>query len=170
MTTHHFLPAFAFAAMIGLVAVAAAPAHARDQSANDSIRFINPPTLSSAPRIASKLVEIPPGSRLIYISGLVGNDATGKVVGPGDMHAQAKQVFENIRLALAAAGGTFKDVVKLNFYVTDMSRADEVRSVRAQYINADAPPASTLVEVSKLAAPEYMVEIEAVAAIAPSRK
>jgi 2-iminobutanoate/2-iminopropanoate deaminase len=170
MTTHHFLRAFASAATVGFLAVAAAPAHARGQSANDSIRFINPPTLSSAPRIASKLVEIPPGSRLIYISGLVGNDANGKVVGPGDMHAQAKQVFENVRLALAAAGGTFKDVVKLNFYLTDMSRADEVRAVRAQYINADAPPASTLVEVSKLAAPEYMVEIEAVAAIVPSQK
>ena len=170
MTTHYFLHAFALAAAFGFVAVAATPAHAQDQPANDSIRFINPPALSSAPRIASKLVEIPPGSRLIYISGLVGNDAKGKVVGPGDMHAQAKQVFENIRLALAAVGGTFKDVVKLNFYLTDMSRADEVRAVRAQYINADAPPASTLVEVSKLAAPEYMVEIEAVAAIAPSQK
>ena len=170
MTTYHFLHAFAFAATIGFLAVAAAPAHAQAHSANDSIRFINPPTLSSAPRIASKLVAVPAGSRLIYISGLVGNDAAGKVVGPGDMHAQAKQVFENVRLALAAAGGTFKDVVKLNFYLTDMSRADEVRAVRAQYINADAPPASTLVEVSKLAAPEYLVEIEAVAAIAPSQQ
>ena len=170
MTTHHFLHALAVAATIGFVAVAGAPAPAQAQSAKDSIRFINPPTLSSAPRIASKVVEVPPGSRMIYISGLVGNDAAGKVVGPGDMHAQAKQVFENVRLALAAAGGTFKDVVKLNFYLTDMSRADEVRAVRAQYINAAAPPASTLVEVSKLAAPEYMVEIEAVAAIAPSQK
>ena len=170
MRTHHFLDALAFAATISFVAITAAPAHAQARSADDSIRFINPPTLSSAPRIASKLVEVPPGSRLIYISGLVGNDASGKVVGPGDMHAQAKQVFENVRVALAAAGGTFKDVVKLNFYLTDMSRADEVRAVRAQYINADAPPASTLVEVSKLAAPEYMVEIEAVAAIAPSQK
>lgn len=170
MKTRHFLHALALAATISLVAINPTSVHAQDQSANDSIRFINPPTLSSAPRIASKLVEVPPGSRLIYISGLVGNDAKGKVVGPGDMHAQAKQVFENVRLALAAVGGTFKDVVKLNFYLTDMSRADEVRAVRALYINADAPPASTLVEVSKLAAPEYMVEIEAVAAIAPSKK
>lgn len=170
MTKHHSLRALAVAAAVSFVAIIAAPVHAQAQSANDSIRFINPPTLSSAPRIASKLVEIPPGSRLIYISGLVGNDAKGKVVGPGDMHAQAEQVFENVRLALAAVGGTFKDVVKLNFYLTDMSRADEVRAVRALYINADAPPASTLVEVSKLAAPEYLVEIEAVAAIAPSKK
>ena len=170
MTTNHFLQTLAIAASISFVAIIPAPVHAQAPSANDSIRFINPPTLSSAPRIASKLVEIPPGSRLIYISGLVGNDAKGKVVGPGDMQAQAKQVFENVRLALAAVGGTFKDVVKLNFYLTDMSRADEVRAVRAQYINADAPPASTLVEVSKLAAPEYLVEIEAVAAIAPPKK
>lgn len=166
MTTHHFLSTLAVAATIGFAAVVASPAHAQARSTNDSIRFINPPTLSSSPRIASKLVSVPPGSRLIYISGLVGNDSKGKVVGPGDMHAQAKQVFENVRLALEAAGGSFKDVVKLNFYLTDMSRADEVRAVRAQYINAEAPPASTLVEVSKLAAPEYLVEIEAVAAIA----
>lgn len=169
MTTHYSNIALAFAAAVALAAASTTPVHAQDQSAGDSIRFINPPTLSSSPRVASKLVEVPAGSRLIYISGLVANDAAGKVVGRGDMHAQAKQVFENVRLALAAAGGTFKDVVKLNFYITDMSKADLVRDVRAQYINADAPPASTLVQVSKLAADEYLLEIEAVAAIAPGK-
>lgn len=158
-------------AIVATIAIAAVGANsAQGQSARDSIRFINPPTLSNSARVASKLVEVPAGSRMIFISGLVATDSTGKLVGPGDMHAQAKQVFENVRLALASVGATFKDVVKLNFYLVDMSKADLVRDVRAQYINADAPPASTLIQISKLGRDEFLLEIEAVAAIAPSRE
>jgi len=105
------------------------------------------------------------GGRLIYISGQIAFDQNGQLVGPGDLKAQAVQVYENLKTALAAAGATFADVVKLNTYVVDYQ--PEYRpilgEVRSRYVEAGPPPASTLVGVSALALDGLLIEIEAVA-------
>ncbi|MFL5574653.1 MAG: RidA family protein, partial [Gemmatimonadaceae bacterium] len=87
----------------------------------------------------------------------------GRLIGPGDLRVQAGAVFENLRRALAAAGATFADVVKLNYYVVDASQVAVLREVRDRYIDVAAPPASTLVEVRRLFREDVLLEVEAVA-------
>jgi enamine deaminase RidA (YjgF/YER057c/UK114 family) len=101
---------------------------------------------------------------MIYIAGQVALDAAGHVVGPGDVRAQARQVFENLKAALEAAGATFADVIKLNFYLLDVAHLPALREVRDAYVNTQRPPASTAVQVSRLARDEFLLEVEAVAA------
>jgi len=107
-------------------------------------------------------VVVATGGRTIYVSGQVALDVGGKLVGQGDFPAQAKQVFDNLASALAAANATFADVVKTNIYLTDAARLDEFRQVRSQYFVGD-PPASTLVVVAGLYRPDLMVEVDAIA-------
>jgi 2-iminobutanoate/2-iminopropanoate deaminase len=131
------------------------------------VKRTNPPALS-APTGYTHIVEVTGPNRTIYISGQIAYDKDGKIVGPaGDMKAQAEQVFRNLKAALDAAGATFADVVKMNSYITDMSKAQAVRDVRAQYFK-DAMPASTFVEVKGLVRPELLLEIEVVAVV-PAR-
>jgi enamine deaminase RidA (YjgF/YER057c/UK114 family) len=96
-------------------------------------------------------------------------DASGEVVGKGDMRAQTRQVLENIAAVLAEADANLDDVVKVTMFVTDMSRANEAREIRLEYFRNN-PPASTGVEVSALAHPDLMIEIEAVAVPAPKHR
>jgi reactive intermediate/imine deaminase len=103
--------------------------------------------------------------RMVVISGQVPADAAGRVVGPGDPAAQVRQVFENLTAALAAAGATMEQVVKLTVFLTDLADLDDFRRVRDEYISASRPPARSLVQVSRLVHPEWRVEIEALAAI-----
>ena len=126
------------------------------------VRFLNPQALS-APTGYSHVAEVSSG-RTIYIAGQVPFDKSGAVVGKGDFAAQATQVFENLKLALAAVGATFDNVVKVNTYVTDMSQIQTLREIRAKYYGKNAP-ASTLVEITKLANPDLMIEIEAIAVV-----
>jgi enamine deaminase RidA (YjgF/YER057c/UK114 family) len=126
------------------------------------VRYLNPPTLS-APTGYSHVAEVS-GGRTIYIAGQVAFDNSGNVVGKGDFAAQATQVFENLKLALAAVDATFENVVKVNTYVTDMSHLQTLREIRVRYYGKIAP-ASTLVEIGKLANPDLMIEIEAVAVV-----
>lgn len=130
-------------------------------------RLRNPETIH-APRGYSHVAEVPPGSRMIFIAGQVALDKAGNLVGGSDFAAQAKQVFENLRLALADVGATFKDVVKMNTYVIDIGNIAALRQVRDTFVNTAAPPASTLVEVRKLFRDDVLLEIEAVAVI-PNR-
>jgi len=127
------------------------------------VQYLNPPTLSM-PTGYTHVVEVRRG-RTIYIAGQVALDQTGAVVGKGDFAAQAKQVFENLRLALAAAGATFDNLVKVTTFVTDMSQLQVLREVRAKYYGNNAP-ASTLVQVAKLANDALMIEVEAIAVVA----
>jgi reactive intermediate/imine deaminase len=138
------------------------PALALAQSGAPKITRINPPTLSK-PTGYTHVVEVT-GGKTVYISGQIALDKDGKIVGEGDMNAQAEQVFKNLQAALAAAGATFKDVVKMNTYTTDISQVQAVRDVRARYFG-DVTPASTLVQVVHLARPEFMLEIEVVAVV-----
>ncbi len=124
------------------------------------MKHLNPPTLSP-PRGYSHVVEVT-GGRTIYVSGQIAVDHEGRVVGAGDFAAQTRQVFENLKAALAAAAATLGDVVKITMFVTDMSQLQTLRAVRDTYFTG-SPPASSLVEVSRLVLPELMVEIEAIA-------
>ncbi len=128
-----------------------------------NIRFMNPSTLSTPPGF-THVVEITHG-RTIFIAGQVAFDQSGKIVGSQDFRIQTQQVFENLKAALAAVGTDFTHVVKLNIYVVDMSQLPILREVRNSYINTINPPASTLVEVRRLANEEFLIEIEAVAHI-----
>ena len=105
---------------------------------------------------------------LVYIAGQVSSDASGKLVGEGNFEAQVEQVFKNLRLALEAAGATMTDIVKMNTYlVAEVSQDDlpKMRAIRDRHLNKEKPPASTLVVVSRLARPGWLIEIEVVAAI-----
>lgn len=130
-----------------------------------TIDFLNPPDL--CPTFGWTHVVSATGGRTIYISGQVSVNAKGEVVGKGDMKAQVVQTFENLKAGLAAAGATFKDVVKSNLYVVGL-KAEHVpiiREVRARYFDAKHPPASTLVGVDKLVHPDWLIEVEIVAVV-----
>jgi enamine deaminase RidA (YjgF/YER057c/UK114 family) len=126
-------------------------------------RFINPPSLPTPPGY-TQVVEVS-GGRTIYIAGQVALDATGNVVGASDFRAQIEQVFANLQAALDAAGATFADVLKLTYYLLDVTQLPLLREVRDRYVNTQAPPASTLVEVRRLAREEFLVEVEAIAGV-----
>ena len=104
------------------------------------------------------------GKRLIYLSGQLARDRDGNHVGQGDMAAQIRQVGENVRTALEAAGATLADVVKTTAFVTDIDEYFRHVPARMAYFGV-ALPASTTVEVSRLSHPDFMVEIEAVAVV-----
>lgn len=130
------------------------------------VKRTNPPALS-APTGYTHVVEVTGPNKTIYISGQIAFDKDGKLVGAGDMQAQAEQVFKNLEAALTAAGAKFSDVVKMNSYITDMSRIQAVRDVRARYFK-DSLPASTFVQVAGLVRPDLLLEIEVVAVL-PAR-
>jgi enamine deaminase RidA (YjgF/YER057c/UK114 family) len=105
--------------------------------------------------------------RTIHVSGQVGIDERGQVIGSGDLSAQTEQAFHNLSLALAAAGATFQDVVKMNLYVVGLKpeHVPLIRAVRARYVSAEHPPASTLVGVSGLVGPDWLIEIDVTAVV-----
>ena len=122
--------------------------------------FINPAAMHH-PAGYTHVVEVTAG-RPVYIAGQVALDPTGALVGPGDLRAQARQVFDNLQ----AAGAGFEQVVKLTYYLVDATQLPVVREVRDQYVNIQQPPASTAVEVRRLVRDDLLIEVEAVAVIA----
>jgi enamine deaminase RidA (YjgF/YER057c/UK114 family) len=130
-----------------------------------SITRINPPELGTPPGY-SQVVEVV-ASRIIFIAGQTALDRDGNVVGKGDFAAQAAQVFHNLAIALKARGCTIADLVKLTVFLTDMTNLAAYREARNRFFATLTPPAApavTLVEVSKLYGPDFMIEIEAIAA------
>jgi len=108
----------------------------------------------------SHAVRVPIGeATLLFVSGQLPLDASGALVGTGDMAAQARQVFENLRTILEANDATFADVVKVGTFVTDLTDLASVREVRAEYLQPE-PPASTLVQVASLVLPDAMIEVD----------
>ncbi len=99
---------------------------------------------------------------LLFVSGIVAVDSAGNLVGGADVVAQARQVFENMRAVLTAAGCGFEDVVKVTIYLTDVDDRPSINPVRKE-VFGETRPASTLVEVPRLAVPGAMIEVEAVA-------
>lgn len=129
-----------------------------------AVRFRNPDGLPKSPRY-SHVAEVTRG-RLIFVSGQVAQDAKGNVVGAGDMAAQTRQVFENLKVALAASGASFKDVVKLTSFLVDMSQIEKYRDVRTEFLKGiPDPPTSTTVAVPRLVREEYLLEVEAIAVV-----
>ena len=128
-------------------------------------QFINPPGLS--PTFGWTHVVTSSGGKTIHVSGQVSVNERGEVVGKGDLRAQTEQTYENLRRALAAAGATFRDVVKMNLYVVGLKpeHVPLLREVRSRYVNTEQPPASTLVSVSALVGADWLIEIEVVAVI-----
>ncbi len=126
-----------------------------------NIRFLNPSSLAPPPGY-THVVEVTSG-RTIFIAGQIALDQSGKIIGLHNFRTQAQQVFENLKMALVAVGTDFTYVVKLNIYVVDISQLPILREVRDRYVNILNPPASTLVEVRRLARVEFLIEIEAVA-------
>jgi enamine deaminase RidA (YjgF/YER057c/UK114 family) len=130
-----------------------------------SITRINPPELGTPPGY-SQLVDVSAG-RIIFIAGQTAADRDGNVVGKNDFAAQAAQVFRNLAIALEAAGCTAANLVKLTVYLTDMDNLSRYREARSRFFASVTPaaaPAVTLVEVAKLYGPDFMIEIEAIAA------
>jgi reactive intermediate/imine deaminase len=127
-----------------------------------AIERMNPAGLST-PTGYSHVVSAR-GGKTVYIAGQIALDAKGQLVGPGDLAAQTRQVFENLSVALKAAGATFANVVKTNYYLRDASQVETVRQIRSKYFTSELP-ASTLIEVPRLARPEFLIEIEVIAVV-----
>jgi enamine deaminase RidA (YjgF/YER057c/UK114 family) len=131
-----------------------------------SITRINPPDLGTPPGY-SQVVDVSAG-RIIFVAGQTAVDRDGNVIGQNDFAAQAAQVFRNLGIALEAAGCTAAHLVKLTVFLTDMDNLARYREARNRFFASVTPPAApavTLVEVSKLYGPEFMIEIEAIATI-----
>jgi enamine deaminase RidA (YjgF/YER057c/UK114 family) len=132
--------------------------------AASDVRYLNPETLPK-PAGYTHVVDAPAGGRLIHVSGQVGLDRAGKVVGDGDFREQTIQSFENLKRALAAAGAEFRHVVKINMFVLDMAHLQTLREVRDRYVDTASPPASTLVQVSRFFRDDLLFEVDATAVI-----
>lgn len=127
--------------------------------------FINPPALN--PTNGFTHVVTATGGKLIHVSGQVSVDEKAEVVGRGDFRAQVERTFENLKTALAAAGATFRDVVKITYFVVNLTPdlVPVVREVRRKYLDPDRPPASSLVGVAALVVPDWLIEIEVTAVV-----
>ena len=146
------------------IALLAAPLLAASAlAAEGGLRHVRPPASPEAPRYSQAVVV--EGGTLVFVSGQIAYDAQRRVVGKGDMRAQTRQVFENLKAVLADAGTDLAHVVRLNAYLTDMSQLDAHREVRKEYLDGANPPASTLVGVARLVDPDLLLEIEAVAVV-----
>jgi enamine deaminase RidA (YjgF/YER057c/UK114 family) len=131
-------------------------------------KSVNPKTVCAPIKpYYSNAVRVSPGP-LMFIAGQVALDRDGKLVGAGNLEAQAKQVLENIKAICAAEGATMADIVEVTNYVTDMRAFHDLTPLRARYFPKDGP-ASVIVEVNRLALPEWMIEISAVVALPTAR-
>jgi len=131
----------------------------------NAVRFVNPSSVST-PHGYSQASLIDLGhSTLVILSGQVALDVKGNLVGKDDLEKQADQVFQNIKNSIQELGGSMNDIVKLGYFITDVSKIQAVRIVRDKYINTRTPPASTLVQVNKLFRDDILIEIEATAVI-----
>ena len=129
-------------------------------------QYANPKELN-VPRFYTHAVSIEGVQKLVTISGQVSWDASGNVVGKGDMRAQSEQVFRNVTVALKAFGAGWDDVIKMNGYMVGMNaeRVNVYREVRNRFLKQGALPASTLVGVEALVHPDLLLEVEVVAAL-----
>ena len=112
----------------------------------------------------TQVVTVSGTGKMIFVAGQLARDAQGNCVGKGDMRAQIQQVGENIKTCLEAAGATLADIVKTNTYVTSFDEFQKHSDMRLRYFGP-ASPTSTTVEVRRLAHPDFMIEVEAIAVI-----
>jgi reactive intermediate/imine deaminase len=132
--------------------------------------FVMPKQQISSDRISkpsghfSQATVVEAQGRLVFISGMTARRADGSIAGIGDVEAQTRQVCENLKAAVEAAGGTLDDICRVDVYVRNMEHFDQIHKVRREYFKAPAP-ASTMVEVCKMTSPDCLIEINAIAAI-----
>lgn len=127
----------------------------------DAPQFLSPDSLPEPPGY-SHVVSTRPG-RVVWTSGQVAMNADGTAAPPGDWEAQTRLCFQNLGRALEAASAAWSDVVKLTYFVVDVSALGTIRAVRDEFVDIDRPPASSLVQVAGLFRPDLLIEIEAVA-------
>jgi reactive intermediate/imine deaminase len=125
----------------------------------------NPDTVAAPVGTYSQAVRVETGDAVwIHVSGQIAIDLEGNLVGPADLRAQTRQVFENLRAILEAHGATFADVVKIGTYLTTLDDVAGMREVRSEYLTSE-PPASTAVQVAALVVPDALIEIDLVAVV-----
>ena len=112
----------------------------------------------------SQAISIEAKGKLVFISGMTSRRADGTIAGIGDIEAQTRQVCENLKAAVEAAGGTMDDICRVDVYVRNMEHFEKIHKVRREYFKAPAP-ASTMVEIAKMTSPEYLIEINAIAVV-----
>src|SRR5688500_5776654 len=114
--------------------------------------------------VFSHATTIEAKGRLVFISGMTARRADGTIAGIGDIEAQTRQVCENIKAAVEASGGTMDDICRVDVFVRNIEQFDKIHKVRREYFGSP-PPASTMVEVTKMVSPDYLIEINAIAVV-----
>jgi len=112
----------------------------------------------------SQATVIEARGKLVFISGMTARRPDGSIAGVGDIDAQTRQVCENVKAAVEAAGGTLNDICRVDVYVRDITHFAAIHSVRSEYFQPPLP-ASTMVEVSMMVSPDYLIEINAIAVV-----
>ena len=115
--------------------------------------------------VFSQATVVEAKGRLVFISGMTARRGDGSIAGVGDISEQTRQVCENIKAAVEAAGGTLDDVCRVDVYVRNMEHFEAIHKVRREYFKPPLP-ASTMVEVTKMVSPDYLIEINAIAVVA----
>ena len=114
--------------------------------------------------VFSHATAIEAKGRLVFVSGMTARRADGTIAGIGDIEAQTRQVCENLKAAVEEAGATLDDICRVDVYVRNMEHFEKIHQVRREYFK-NPPPASTMVEVTKMTSPDYLIEINAIALI-----
>ena len=112
----------------------------------------------------SQATTIEANGKLVFVSGMTARKPDGTIAGIGDVTEQTRQVCENIKSAMEAAGGSLDDVVRVDVYVRNIEHFDKIHAVRREYFKPPLP-ASTMVEVTKMVSPDYLIEINAIGVI-----
>jgi reactive intermediate/imine deaminase len=112
----------------------------------------------------SQAIEVDAKGKLVFISGMTARRADGSIAAIGDIEGQTRQVCENIKAAVEAAGGTMDDICRVDVYVRNIEHFEKIHKVRREYFKSP-PPASTMVEVTKMVSPDYLIEINAIAVV-----
>ena len=147
-----------FGLSVLLTALLASPA-----AADDDPRFVNPDGLFKPGTFSQ--IAIVKGGELAFISGQTARDEKSRIVGVGDVRKQTEQALENLRIAVESIGGSIADIAKITTYVVNLQPDDRIWIGEIVKQHFPAPPAHTLIGISALAAPELLVEIEAVAVL-----
>ena len=113
----------------------------------------------------SQAISVEAKGKLVFISGMTSRRADGTIAGIGDIEAQTRQVCENLKSAVEAAGGTMDDICRVDVYVRNMEHFEKIHKVRREYFKSSPPPASTMVEVTKMTHPDYLIEMNAIAVV-----
>jgi len=127
-------------------------------------KTLQPENISKPAGVWSPAVVVTNPGRMVFLSGFTARDRTGAIVGVGDIEKQTRQVCENLRETMRAAGGEMKDIVSVTVFVRDVTQFDIIHKVRREYFPSE-PPASTMVEVTGLVDDRLLIEINAIAAL-----